>query len=108
MSKEKKELSPEEQIAALQAELAAKDEIIAGQNETLESLGDEKKHKAPIITYKKEKYKVLSNKCKVKVGDALKEVVLTEDGKKVAEDADVAAILKIEGQNILEPLTAKS
>ncbi|MGB1316657.1 MAG: hypothetical protein ACPG5W_00550 [Flavobacteriales bacterium] len=104
MGDKKKELSAEEQLAALQSEVAAQKEIIAGQNEELENLDAEKKHKAVIITHKKAKYKANTAACVLKVDGELRKIEIynKETGKKVADAADVDAILAKKGQNILK------
>lgn len=107
MGKEKKELSPEEQLAALQAENATLKQVVEGQNQELENLGAEKKHEAPVIKHKSKKYKVLAQSCSIPDGSRVKTVAVVSEGRKVASDEDLDAILKIEGQGILELLTSK-
>ncbi|MGB0368766.1 MAG: hypothetical protein ACPGD8_05140, partial [Flavobacteriales bacterium] len=106
-------LTTEEQIKALQDEkkelqsqLKSKDEVIEGQNAELEKAGAEKKHKAVIVTGKKPKasYKAKAAGCTLRVDGELKSISIydKESGKQLVDDAGIAVILGVEGQNILE------
>ncbi len=102
MAKEKTKEELQAELAALQSEKAALEEVVAGQTAELEKLGDEKSYKAPVVSHKKSKYKVLAGKCRIKVDGAFKDVDVAK-----ASSEDLDAILAIEGQAILEKLTSK-
>lgn len=86
---------------AVDAEKAEMAEIIAEQSAELEKLSAEKSHKAPVVTINKKKYAVLAATCVVKVNGTAQKVVVAELGKAANKEA-AAALLKVEGQNILK------
>ena len=104
MAKKKATAKPQkaqETAPAVDAEKAEMAEIIAEQSAELEKLSAEKKHKAPVITINKKKYKVLAASCIVKVNGIPQKVVVAELGK-AANKAAAEALLAKEGQNILK------
>lgn len=100
-TKAKPQPAQETAPAVADAEKAQMAEIIAEQSAELEKLSAEKTHKAPVITISKKKYKVLAASCIVKVNGVPQKLVAAELGKAANKDA-AAALLAIEGQNILK------
>lgn len=105
MSNEKKT-----ELEQLQEELAAakqaNEELQAVNSELNEKVSEQdaaSAAKAAVITHKKNKYIVRAAACRIRVDRELKLIeVVDASGKKVASAADLDAILKIEGQKILE------
>lgn len=104
MANEKKtelEQLQEEHAAALKTikELEA---VVNDQSAELEKLGAEKAAKAPIIVYKKKKYAVKVASALLKIDGQMKKLQLVDaSGNKSIEDADLDALLKVEGQKVL-------
>lgn len=93
----------QDQLAAATKTIEEQDAVIAEQAAELEKLGAEKSAKAPVIVYKKKKYAVRATSTMLKIDGQLKKLTLVnEKGEKAVEDSDLAELLKVEGQTILQ------
>lgn len=81
------------------------EEVVDGQTAELEKQSDQKKAGSPVITVGKSKYKVLVPKCHVPVDGELK-TVNTADLSKKENEKVFDALMDIDGQAVLEELTA--
>jgi hypothetical protein len=106
MAKEKNKTEVEqlqEELAAAKATVKEQQDVINGQATELEKLGAEKKAKAPVIVHRKKKYAVRAVSAMIKVDGQMKKLQLIDaKGEKAVEDHDLDALLKIEGQKVLE------
>jgi hypothetical protein len=106
MATEKKKTEVEqlqEELAAAKATISELKEVVKGQAVELEKLGAEKQAKAPVILHRKKKYAVRAVSTMIRVDGSMKKLQLVDaNGEKSIEDHDLDALLKVEGQKVLE------
>lgn len=93
----------QDDLAAAKQTIKELEAVIQGQAAELEKLGAEKAAKAPVIIYKKKKYVVKATSALLKIDGQMKKLQLVNAaGEQTIDDADLEALLSIEGQKVLE------